>query len=63
MQNVTLEMVYQKLTVIEKELEEINEDVHRVKPSYEKKLKEIEKGKAHSFNSLDEMEKHMDETS
>ncbi len=60
--NVTLEKVYQKLELIERELQEINEGVHRVRPSYEKKLKEIEKGKTHSFKNLEEMEKHMDET-
>ena len=60
--NVTLEMVFQKLEGIERELEEISEDVHRVKPSYEKKLNEIEKGETHSFKNLEEMEKHMDET-
>ncbi|MDP3742390.1 MAG: hypothetical protein Q8R15_03685 [Candidatus Micrarchaeota archaeon] len=61
--NVTLEMVFKKLEGIERELEEISEDVHRVKPNYAEKLKEIEKGKTHSFKNLEEMEKHMDETS
>ena len=60
--NVTLEMIYKKLQGIEHELQEISEDVHRVKPAFAEKLKQIEKGKTHSFKNLEDMEKHMDET-
>jgi hypothetical protein len=58
-ENVTLEMLYQKLQVIEEEIKEINEDLHKVRPGFVQKLKKIEKGKSHSFKNIEEMEKHM----
>lgn len=60
-ENVTLNMLYQKLEVIEQELKEISEDLHRVKPEFVEKLKKIEKGKFHTFKNVEEMEKHIDE--
>lgn len=59
--NVTLEMVYMKLLNIEKEVMEINEDLHRIKPEFAEKLEKIEKEKTHTFRTIGEMEKHMDE--
>ncbi|HLC68844.1 MAG TPA: hypothetical protein VJH24_03310 [Candidatus Bilamarchaeaceae archaeon] len=61
-ENVTLDMVYKKLQTIEEEVKEISEDLHRVKPEFVEKLKQIEKGKFHTFKSIEEMEKHMDES-
>jgi len=59
-ENVTLEMVYIKLQNIEQEVREINEDLHAVRPEFAEKLKNIEKGKTHSFASIEEMEKHLE---
>lgn len=53
--NVTLEMVYYKLINIEKEVAEINEDLHRVRPEYVEKLEKIEKEKTHTFRTIEEM--------
>jgi hypothetical protein len=60
-ENVTLDMIYNKLMTIEYEIKEINEDLDRVRPKFVEKLKEIEKEKTHSFNCLEDMEKQMDE--
>lgn len=54
-------MVYQKLETIEEEVKEISEDLHRLKPEFVEKLERIEKGKFHTFKSIEEMEKAMDE--
>lgn len=59
-ENVTLDLLYKKLQSIENEVKEINEDLHRVKPSFVEKLKKAEKGKIHKFSSLEEMEKAID---
>ena len=53
-------MVYIKLQNIEQEVKEINKDLHMVKPEFAEKLKDIEKGKTHSFASIEEMEKHLE---
>ncbi len=58
--NVTLDVIYHKLEAIEQEIKEISEDVHRVKPQYLEKLKEIENGKTHKFKNLEEMEKQFE---
>ncbi len=58
--NVTLDMLYAKLMSIERDVNEISEDLHRVKPEFAEKLGEIEKEKTHSFRSLEEMEAKMD---
>ena len=60
MENVTLDMIYKKLQNIEQEVVEINEDLHELKPEFIEKLRKIEKGKFHRFNSIDEMESYMD---
>ncbi len=57
---VTLEMVYAKLEDITQELEEINDDLHVVRPEFVEKLRGIEKGKFHTFNNVADMEKFMD---
>ena len=61
--NVTLSMVYQKLQSIEAEVKEINEDLHRVRPEFADKLKTIEKGKFHTFKTIEEMEETRDQNS
>ncbi len=48
-ENVTIAMVYQKLQAIEQEVQEISDDLHRIKPEFVEKLKTIEKGKFHTF--------------
>jgi len=54
-------MLYRKLQVIEDEIKEINEDLHRVKPEFVEKLKKLEKGKFHTFKNVEEMERYIDE--
>lgn len=55
-ENVTLGMLYQKLQAIENEIKEINEDLHRVRPSFVEKLKKTEEGQIHKFKDVKEME-------
>lgn len=58
-ENVTLGMVYRKLQVIEKTVEEINEELHEVKPEFIEKLEKIEKSKIHKFKNIEDMESHL----
>jgi hypothetical protein len=59
-ENVTLDMIYKKLQVIEAEVQEINNDLHAVKPEFAERLKKAESGKIYSFKSIDEMKRHLD---
>ena len=59
MENITLTMVYQKLQVLEEEIREINDDLHRIRPEFVEKLKKLEKGKFYRFRNLEEMERYM----
>ena len=59
--NVTLEMVYQKLLYIEETVKELDDDFHRLKPEFLIKLKKIEEEKIYTFDTIEDMEKRMDE--
>ncbi len=49
-----LTLLLQKVSRIEINLEEIDEDFHRVKPGYLKKLGKIKEGKFHRFSNKKE---------
>ena len=49
-----LEFVKQKVIIMDNELEDISNDLHKVRPSYLEKLKKIKKGKFHSFDTKKE---------
>jgi len=59
-ENITLNMIYHKLVVIEQDVKEINDDLHNVRPQFAQRLKEAEQEKTRRFTSLEEMEKEMD---
>ena len=58
--NITLEMVYQKLLFIEETVREIDNDLHRLKPEFIQKIKKIEEEDVLTFNTIEDMEKHLD---
>ncbi len=50
--------IKKKLAKIEIVLDEIDTDIHRVKPGYLKKLDRIEKGKFIHFKSMEEFDRY-----
>jgi|TARA_B100001971_G_C17936767_1_gene405548 hypothetical protein len=49
-----LDFIKQKVIVMDNELEDISNDLHKVRPEYLEKLKKIKKGKFHSFSTKKE---------
>lgn len=49
-----LEFLKQKMIKIELDVEEINNDLHQVRPEYLKKLRKIKKGKFHGFDNKED---------
>jgi hypothetical protein len=54
-------MVYQKLLYIEQTVKELDDDFHRPKPEFLIKLRKSEEEKTYTFETIEEMEKQMDE--
>jgi len=49
-----LSLLLEKVSKIELSVEEINDDLHQVKPSYLKKLEKIKRGKMHHFENKED---------
>ena len=49
-----IELIAERLRSIEENVEEINDDLHRVRPEYLQKLEKIKKGKQHHFENKKE---------
>lgn len=49
--------IKKKIVRIENGMEELDIEMHDVKPEYIERLKEIEKGKHYKFSSMDELKK------
>ena len=50
-----LSFLKKRIVAIEQRVEEIDDDLHELRPEYLKKLKKIEAGKFHSYKSVKEL--------
>jgi len=55
-----MELIVERLRSIEENVEEIHDDLHRVRPEYLEKLEKIKKGKQHHFESKKEFLQFLD---